>query len=139
MLCLDANPACHGGKPATNRLSYGTAQPCGLPVEANPTVRIWVLFYIKTSKGDCTNVGDNVAVNFSSYMGHTSLCKHLCLFCIAVTGYVQCTSDYLCADYFISQLCTNSLLIFVEFIQAFFSQMNTAFWIVMLCNLVNVY
>jgi hypothetical protein len=25
MLCLDANPGCHGGKPATNCLSYGTA------------------------------------------------------------------------------------------------------------------
>jgi hypothetical protein len=25
MLCLDANPGRHGGKPATNRLSYGTA------------------------------------------------------------------------------------------------------------------
>jgi hypothetical protein len=26
MLCLDANPGRRGGKPATNRLSYGTAQ-----------------------------------------------------------------------------------------------------------------
>jgi hypothetical protein len=25
MLCPDANPGRHGGKPATNRLSYGTA------------------------------------------------------------------------------------------------------------------
>jgi hypothetical protein len=23
--CPEANPGCHGGKPATNRLSYGTA------------------------------------------------------------------------------------------------------------------
>jgi hypothetical protein len=28
MLCLDANPSHRGGKPATNRLSYGTALCC---------------------------------------------------------------------------------------------------------------
>jgi hypothetical protein len=28
MLCPDANPGRRGGKPATNRLTYGTALPC---------------------------------------------------------------------------------------------------------------
>jgi hypothetical protein len=29
--CPDANPGCCGGKPATNRLSYGTAEPVSQP------------------------------------------------------------------------------------------------------------
>jgi hypothetical protein len=31
MLCLDVNPGCRGGKPATNRLSCGTTNPRAAP------------------------------------------------------------------------------------------------------------